>query len=324
MTRRSRPRTGWLLPENSLTAQGATRRRTGGTAMSNPSVVFVGIGAIGLPMASRLVAAGHPVTGVDPVPAARERAATAGLTAVDRFAAAPRADFVVVMVATPAQLADLVTEAVATDLTGQRWIVMSTVGPDAVRQEADRLAAAGARVVDVPVTGGVARARTGELTLFASGAAADVDAARVVLDRFGTVRPVGAAVGDGQAIKVVNQHLCAVHIVAAAEALALAGRLGLDREQVLFLVEQGAAGSWMLSDRGPRMLRGTDVEVTSTINIFVKDSGLVAAAARAADADTPLLDIARARYQQAADAGLATRDDSRVIETYPSPTDPHR
>ncbi|MEU4645100.1 NAD(P)-binding domain-containing protein [Micromonospora sp. NPDC023814] len=104
------------------------------------------------------------------------------------------------------------------------------------------LAAAGARVVDVPVTGGVARARTGELTLFASGAAADVDATRMVLDRFGTVRPVGAAVGDGQAIKP--------------------------------------------------------------------------------DADTPLLDITLARYQQAADAGLATRDDSRVIETYPPLTDP--
>lgn len=287
--------------------------------MSNPSVVFVGTGAIGLPMAARLVSAGYPVTGVDPVPAARDRAAAAGIPAVARFSDAPRAEFVVVMVATPAQLDDLVTEALTTDPAGQRWIVMSTVGPDSVRQQAARLADAGAVVVDVPVTGGVARARTGQLTLFASGSGADIAAARPVLDRFGTVHGVGGAVGDGQAIKVVNQHLCSVHIVAAAEALALAARLGLDQEKVLSLVEQGAAGSWMLSDRGPRMLRGTDVEVTSTINIFVKDSGLVFEAARAVDAQTPLLDIARARYQQAADAGLSTRDDSRVIETYPHP-----
>lgn len=284
--------------------------------MSKSRVVFVGIGAIGLPMATRLVSAGYPVTGVDPVPAAQERAKAAGMTVSARFSAAPGAEFVVVMVATPAQLDELVTDALTTDLAGQRWIVMSTVGPESVREQAARLTAAGAVVIDVPVTGGVARARTGALTLFAAGAAADVDAAHPVLEHFGTPHHVGDAVGDGQAIKVVNQHLCSVHIVAAAEALALAGRLGLDREKVLSLVEQGAAGSWMLSDRGPRMLQGTDVAVTSTINIFVKDSGLVAAAARAVDAETPLLDIAKARYEQAADAALATRDDSRVIETY--------
>ncbi len=81
-------------------------------------------------------------------------------------------------------------------------------------------------------------------------------------------------------------------------------------------MESGAAASWMLSDRGPRMLGDTDVEVTSQINIFVKDSGLVADAARSAGAQTPVLDAARARYLAAADAGLGTRDDSRVIETY--------
>ncbi|MFJ2029637.1 NAD(P)-dependent oxidoreductase [Streptosporangium sp. NPDC087985] len=287
--------------------------------MSDPSVVFVGIGAIGLPMATQLVSAGYTVTGVDPLPAAHGRAGAAGVRAVTRFSEAPKAESVVVMVATPAQLDDLVTEALAADVTGQRWIVMSTVGPESVREQAARLESAGAAVIDVPVTGGVARARTGELTLFASGPAADIEAARPILERFGTVHKVGAALGDGQAIKVVNQHLCSVHIVAAAEALALASALGLDREKVLSLVERGAAGSWMLSDRGPRMLQGTDVDVTSTINIFVKDSGLVSEAARAAGAQTPLLDVAQARYLQAADAGLSTRDDSRVIETYGLP-----
>ncbi|PXY35745.1 NAD(P)-dependent oxidoreductase [Prauserella flavalba] len=284
--------------------------------MSESAVVFVGAGAIGRPMVSRVAAAGHAVVAVDPAPQAREWASANGIPAVAAFTEAPRSEFVVVMVATPAQLAALVDEALTGDVAGQRWIIMSTVGPDSVREQATRLTAAGARVLDVPVTGGVARARTGELTLFASGPAEEIAAARPVLDRFGTVREVGTAIGDGQAIKVVNQHLCSVHIVAAAEALALAGRLGLDRERVLSLVEQGAAGSWMLSDRGPRMLQGTDVEVTSTIGIFVKDSDLVASAARGAGADTPLLDVARERYDRAAAAGLVQRDDSRVIETY--------
>lgn len=288
--------------------------------MSEPDVVFVGIGAIGRHMASRLVAAGRATTAVDPGPSAREWAAERGIPAVASIAAAPRAEFVVVMVATPDQLAALVDEALRrNDLDGQRWIVMSTVGPDSVREQGSRLTAAGALVLDVPVTGGVARARTGELTLFAAGNPATIAAARPVLESFGAVREVGERIGDGQAIKVVNQHLCSVHIVAAAEALSLAGELGLDREQVLSLVESGAAGSWMLSDRGPRMLQGTDVEVTSTIGIFVKDSNLVADAARQAGADTPLLDLARERYERAADAGLGARDDSRVIETYSTP-----
>ncbi len=280
------------------------------------TVTFVGIGAIGLPMARRLVEAGHDTTGVDKLPAALERAGAAGVPAVGDFGDAPRAEFVVAMVATPDQLAGLVTEALAEDVAGQCWIVMSTVGPESVREQAARLTAAGASVLDVPVTGGVARAKTGELTLFASGPAADVIAARPVLDALGVVREVGDEVGEGQAIKVVNQHLCAVHIVAAAEALALAGKLGLDQAQVRSLVEQGAAGSFMLSDRGPRMLQGSDVDVASAISIFVKDSGLGADAAGAVGARTPLLDVARERYVQAADAGLSARDDSRVIDTY--------
>jgi len=280
------------------------------------TVTFVGVGAIGLPMARRLVAAGHDTTGVDTLPAARERAAAAGVPVVGGFGAAPRAEFVIAMVATPDQLDGLVTDALAGDVGGQHWVVMSTVGPESVRAQAARLTGAGATVVDVPVTGGIARAAKGELTLFASGPAADVAEARPVLEALGTVREVGGEVGEGQAIKVVNQHLCAVHIVAAAEALALAGELGLDRAEVLSLVEQGAAGSFMLSDRGPRMLQGTDVDVASAISIFVKDSGLVADAAGAVGAETPLLDAARNRYLQAADAGLTAHDDSRVIETY--------
>lgn len=279
------------------------------------NVTFIGIGAIGLPMALQIKGAGHDVTGVDLSPRALAMAQESGLAAVDSFAAAPAPQVVVAMVATPQQLASLV-DSVGTKLDGQTWVVMSTVGPDAVREQGERLRAAGARVVDAPVTGGTARAKTGQLVIFASGDAKDIGAVRPVLDAMGSVRITGPKLGDGQAIKVVNQHLCSVHIVAAAEALNLARSLGLDPAAVLELVEKGAAGSWMLSDRGPRMLQGTDVNVTSSINIFVKDSDLVADAAKAAGADVPLLSIANARYHEAADAGLGLRDDSRVIETW--------
>lgn len=278
-------------------------------------VTFIGVGAIGLPMALQIKGAGHTVTGVDLSSRAREVAQQSGLTAVDSFAAAPAADVVIAMVATPQQLGFLV-DSVGTKLNGQAWVIMSTVGPEAVREQGERLIAAGARVVDAPVTGGTARAKSGQLVIFASGNDADIDAVRRVLDAMGSVRITGPRLGDGQAIKVVNQHLCSVHIVAAAEALSLARSLGLDAAAVLELIEKGAAGSWMLSDRGPRMLQGTDVTVTSSINIFVKDSDLVAAAANSCGADVPLLSIANARYRAAAEEGLGLRDDSRVIETW--------
>ncbi|WP_054248303.1 MFS transporter [Rhodococcus opacus] len=211
------------------------------------SLAFVGLGAIGLPMAAQLAQSEHTVVGVDPFEAARKRAADAGIAAVENITEVTDAQIVVVMVASPEHLTTLVADAAA-GVAGQRWIIMSTVGPEAVTAAANTLTAAGATVIDAPVTGGVARARTGELVIFASGADTDIDQVTDVLEHLGTVRRVGHRAGDGQAIKVVNQHLCSVHIVAAAEALNLAETLGLDKGIVLDLVKSGAAGSWMLSD----------------------------------------------------------------------------
>ena len=282
-------------------------------------VTFIGVGAIGLPMALQIKAAGHAVTGVDVSDAVLALAMAQGIETVREFAEAPPADAVVVMVATPDQLAMLV-ERVGTAAQGMLWIIMSTVGPQSVREQGEALQRAGARVVDAPVTGGVARAKTAELVIFAAGLPVDVASAMPLLEAMGTVRMTGERLGDGQSIKVVNQHLCSVHIAAAAEALNLARLLGLDPAVVLGLVQGGAAGSWMLSDRGPRMVAGTDVEVTSTVSIFVKDSGLVKAAGETCGAELPLLSIAHDRFCSAAEAGLAVRDDSRVIETWLSTT----
>jgi 3-hydroxyisobutyrate dehydrogenase len=280
-------------------------------------VNFIGLGAIGLPMALRVRGAGHEVVGMDVMPAACANAIAQGIASVQDVADLPQAEVVVVMVATPEQLDTLVGSAVANGSAARGcWVVMSTVGPASVRQQGERLRAAGARVVDAPVTGGVARARTGQLVIFGAGAKADLDAVQPVLEAMGQLRVTGEALGDGQAIKVVNQHLCSVHLVAAAEAMSLARSLGLDPARVLELVEKGAGGSWMLSDRGPRMLGPTDVDVTSSVNIFVKDSSLVEEAAQSCGAPVPLLEVARRRFRAAADAGLGQRDDSRVIETW--------
>lgn len=286
-------------------------------AENRPQVAFVGLGAIGLPMATSIARAGLTVTGIEPFDAARERAAEAGIRAVPSLADAPGASVTVVMVATGDQLNQVVDQALAAGVVDDAtWIISSTVGPDAVRAASDRLTAVGGRVVDAPVSGGIPRAKKGDLLLFVSGAHADIALAQPVLDAMGRARVVGDRVGDGQSFKVVNQHLCAVHIAAAAEALALAERLGLDGEYVLDVPSEGAAQSFMMGDRGPRMLDTENAPVLSQISIFTKDTGLVADAGEAVALEMPILEAARSRYLQAAEMGLERADDSSVIETY--------
>lgn len=284
-----------------------------------PRVTFVGVGAIGLPMALQLQTAGATVTGVDPFEGSRTRATEAGLTVEATPDSAADADVVIVMVATPDQLAEAVggdSGLAARMRGGSTLIVMSTVGPDAVVTAAATASARGIRVLDVPVTGGVAGARRAALTLFASGPAELIAEHQELLSVFGRVITAGTTLGDGQSFKAVNQLLCSVHLAAAGEALAFAQKLGLDPANVLDAVQHGAGGSWMLGDRGPRMLEGLDAEVTSAISIFVKDSGLVNDIAESLDFDAPLVRAARDRFRQAAEAGLTQRDDSQVIRTY--------
>ncbi|WP_180536533.1 NAD(P)-dependent oxidoreductase [Micrococcus luteus] len=283
------------------------------------NVTFVGIGAIGLPMALSVAAAGFDVTGVDFSERQRVAALEQGLPAAADAASAAEADAVIVMVATPDQLASAALGQdglVARMRPGSTLIVMSTVGPEAVRSLVAPAAERGIGLVDAPVTGGIARAARGELRMFVSGDPAAVDAGRAVLDAMGAVVDCGAEPGRGQSFKVVNQLLCAVHIVAGAEALALAERLGLDPAEVLDAVADGAAGSFMLSDRGPRMLEGLDTQVASAIGIFVKDSALVSTTAAEAGIAVPVLEAAKQKYLDAAEAGLTLKDDSQVIQTY--------
>lgn len=282
-------------------------------------VTFVGIGAIGLPMAARVAEAGFDLTAVDFSADQRTAAQQKGLRAESDARSAAAADAVVVMVATGEQLhgAALGSEGLICAMRpGASLIVMSTVGPEAVQALVTPARERGITVVDAPVTGGIARAAEGRLRLFVAADFAGLEENRSLLEAMGTIVECGTEVGDGQAYKAVNQLLCSVHIVAAAEALALAEKLGLDPATVLEAVAEGAAGSFMLSDRGPRMLQGPDASVASAVGIFVKDSTLVSDIAAAHDFDVPLLQAARAKYLQAADAGLVHHDDSQVIATY--------
>jgi 3-hydroxyisobutyrate dehydrogenase-like beta-hydroxyacid dehydrogenase len=196
-------------------------------------------------------------------------------------------------------------------------VVMSTVGPEAVRRIEGRLAGRGVKLLDAPVSGGVARAERGDLLIMAGGPADLFEEVRPLLAAMGsTVAHCGGSVGDGQSVKLVNQLLCGVHIAAAGEALAYAEALGLDPRSVFETIRHGAANSFMLEDRGERMLGREFVPAKSALDIFVKDMGLVREAAGEQGFRTPIADAAHRLYEMGSSLGLGGEDDSGVVRVF--------
>lgn len=286
--------------------------------MNHPiAVTLIGLGATGLPIALRLAEVGFDVTGVEIRPERREVAAAAGLRVAERLESAASADAVILQVTTPDQVEQLLADGLAEAMRpGATLVLMSTVGPEPARSYAEQARAAGVALVDVPFTGGVDRAREGGLNLFVSGDPTDLAPVRPLLAALGEQVECGDAVGHGQSYKMVNQLLTSVHISAAAEALALADRLGLNPVRAFEAVSTGAGRSWLLTDRGPRMLQRENAPHVSSLAIFIKDSALVAQAAEQAGLDARIIRAAAEVYARAADLGLADEDDSQVIRAY--------
>ena len=288
---------------------------------------WLGLGAMGGPMAACLARSGYQVDGYDIAAGRAAALAAGGVRAAASIAAAVAvADLAAIMVATPEQLDQVLSGPdglVATLPAGRVVLIMATVGPEAVAAAASRLSSRGSNVVDAPVSGGVARAAAGDLLIMVSGPAEAVDRARPVLDTLARTAPVvGPAPGDGQRMKLVNQLLCGVHIAAAAEALAFAQALGLRAADCWQVLRDGAAASFMFADRGARMVSGEFGDVHSALDIFVKDMGLVGTAASGAGADTPLARAAAQLYQRGHDLGLGRLDDSALIEVLRRPVSP--
>ncbi|MCC7280812.1 MAG: NAD(P)-dependent oxidoreductase [Acetobacteraceae bacterium] len=290
-----------------------------GAAVGAMRVGFIGLGAMGLPMAVQLVRAGFTVTGFDLRSEAMEAlVAAGGAEAASAADAARDAQALVLMVVNSAQAEAALFDQGAVAAMAPRGIVvlMATCAPAVVRAIAARIEAAQRRFVDAPVSGGVRGASTGTLTIMAAAEQDTFDAARPLLDRLGDkLFHLGEAPGQGAMAKVVNQLLCGVHIAAAAEALAFAEAAGLDAAAMLEIVGASAAGSWMLRDRGPRMLEAAPA-VASAVDIFVKDLGLVLEAGRGAKAATPLAALAHQMFLAASGRGEGAADDSQVIGSW--------
>jgi 3-hydroxyisobutyrate dehydrogenase len=282
------------------------------------AVAVIGLGAMGLPMATRL-AERHRVFGFDVSSDRCELAADRGV----QCAHSPReamveATVIVLAIRDQAQLESVLCDNSALESLrpGAIMVLTSTVGPDAARQASSALAERSIDLIDAPVSGGAIRAAAGEL-LFMVGASPEVlERGRWVLEDLATtIYVAGTRVGDGQIMKVVNQLLCGVHTAAAAEALNLARALGLDLNSVVDVVGKGAGASFMLADRGPRMVQAFHAtpEVRSRLDVISKDMGIVARVAQAAGVATPVAAAAEQLYRLGLTHGLAAQDDSTIV-----------
>jgi len=287
----------------------------------SPRVAVLGLGAMGLPMATHL-ALSYDVIGFDVNPERLSLAELAGVHAADSPAkACAGADVVLIGVRDAAQLEGALfgpSGASETLAEGAVVILTSTVGRDAAWEAARRLGELHVHLIDAPVSGGPVRAGEGDLLIMVGADAEALAQGTSVLEALAsTLTIAGPRVGDGQMLKTVNQLLCGVHTAAAAEALALAHALGLDLDSTLEVLGKGAAASFMLSDRGPRIaqqLTGSRPELRSRLDVISKDMGIVARLAREAKVATPVAGAAGQLFLLGEALGFSVEDDS-VIAT---------
>jgi 3-hydroxyisobutyrate dehydrogenase len=282
-------------------------------------VGFIGLGAMGVPMALNLLKAGHVVRGFDVRTGATDGLVQAGgLAATSAADAAKDAELLWLMVVSGEQAESVLFEHGAAAALPKGAIVAMgcTQAPAHAARTAERLTAMGLNVLDAPVSGGTKGANAAALTIMCSGDADTLQRARPVLDAMGSrVFDCGRVSGMGSTAKMINQLLCGVHIAAAAEAMHLAERAGVSTKTMHAIIGVSAGNSWMWGDRGPRMMMD-DPPVTSAVDIFVKDLGIVLGEGRALKAGLPLSAAAMQMFLAASGLGHGAADDSQVIRAY--------
>ena len=277
------------------------------------TIAFCGLGRMGLPMAARLIDAGHDLAVWNRTPGRAGPLVERGAREVESpAAAAAGAEIAVTMLADAAAVENVVLglDGLGRALApGATLVEMSTVGPDAVRELATGLPAE-VDVVDAPVLGSVPQATDGTLKIFVGGDEAAVRRCRPMLEAMGTPRHLGPR-GAGAAMKLVANSTLGALMCGLAEALALADALGLDEAAVLDILAESPIGATVKSKR-TRVESGV-YQANFTLALAAKDLALVTTAAEGAGLELRLAPAARAWLEQADAAGLGDLDYSAVI-----------
>jgi 3-hydroxyisobutyrate dehydrogenase-like beta-hydroxyacid dehydrogenase len=279
---------------------------------------FVGLGTMGASMAANLARAGAPLTVWNRTPG--RAAALADLGAVEvRTPAelARRSDVVVVCVSdTPDVEAVLFGPGGVMEGIGPGSLVIdcSTISPDATRDFGNRLGAAGAGMVDAPVSGGSEGARLGTLTIFVGGSESDVARARPVLGAMGkTITHLGP-LGSGQAAKAVNQVIISGAYLGVAEGIVLGIRAGLDPHRLVEALSGGAAQSWVLANRAGRMIDG-EYPLGFKVSLHRKDLGIALEMAQSLGVQLPVAGLTAGLEDDLMVAGFGGEDMSALARS---------
>lgn len=289
--------------------------------MSKPQVGVIGLGSMGGGVAKSLLRNGFPVTVCDVRPAVVESFVALGATGAKTPAdLAARSSIIVVLVVNAEQVESVMFGdggAVPAMKRGSSVIMSVTLPPDYAEKLATRLEAQGIQMLDAPVSGGEAKAATGEMTVMASGPPNAFAACESVLAAIAQkVYRLGDAAGTGSKVKMINQLLAGVHIAALAEAIALGIKAGADPHVLYEVISNSAGSSWMFQNRVPHILEG-DYAPRSAVNIFVKDLGIVLEAGKGHKFPLPLTAAAHQMFLMAAAAGHGLEDDSAVVKIFP-------
>jgi L-threonate 2-dehydrogenase len=288
------------------------------------NVGVIGLGAMGFGVARSLLRAGFKVHACDVRPQVLATfAAEGGVACKSPSELGAQCEVVVTLVVNAAQTEAVLfgddgkSGAVQAMKPGGMVLACATVSPEFAKTLGERIAAAGLLSLDSPVSGGAARAASGEMTIMSSGPAAAYAGCEDVLAAIAAkVYRLGDAHGLGSKVKIVNQLLAGVHIAAAAEAMALGIREGVDPAALFDVITHSAGNSWMFENRVPHILAG-DYTPLSAVDIFVKDLGLVLDTARATKFPLPLSAAAHQMFMMASTAGHGGEDDSAVIKIFP-------
>jgi len=276
--------------------------------MKKRTVGMLGLGIMGSAMAANLLRAGYRVVGYDPVAACRRRLARLGGVAVrtpEEVAAA--APILITSLPSAAALAS-----VSKAISGRRIVVETSTLPIADKERARKaLAAKGAVLLDCPLSGTGAQAKTGDLLVYASGERAAFRRALPVLRGFSRGQHYLGRFGNGSKMKFVANLLVAIHNVSAAEAIVLARRCGLDPAEAVRVLGDGAGGSRMLQVRGPMMAARRYLPATMSNALWQKDMKVIGAFLRAVGSPAPLFNATRPIYK-ATLKGLGKADTAAV------------
>lgn len=285
------------------------------------NICVIGLGSMGMGAAQSCIRAGINTWGADLNPAALEilRQAGARDAQTSAHAFATELDAVLLLVVNAKQVRSILfgENGLAASLKpGTVVMISSTISAEDAQQFEQLLAEHQLLMLDAPVSGGAAKAATGEMTVMASGSEAVFARMQPVLDAVAAkVYRVGNDIGLGSTVKIIHQLLAGVHIAVGAEAMALAARAGIPLDTMYDVVTNAAGNSWMFENRMQHVVDG-DYSPKSAVDIFVKDLNLVADTAKSLHFPLPLASTALNMFTEASNAGYGREDDSAVIKIF--------